>query len=248
MPRNVAAPERDRKRPLDGGAGVAILHFRMNVREKGQRPRGRPPEGDKQRQILDAGLALFAERGYHGTAVPLVAEAAGVGTGTIYHYFENKEQLVNAVFRDAKSRMRQALFHELRTNAAPRDMFLEIWRRLARFARTDPIAFQFLEMQDHVPYLDQESLALEREVLAPLWFAGRAISQGRHERALPAETLMALVWGALVGLVKAERLGYLSLGDEALARAGEAAWAMVAEGAGMNAGASRRTPRPRARS
>lgn len=220
----------------------------MNVREKAQRPRGRPPQGDKQRQILDAALALFAERGFHGTAVPLVAEAAGVGTGTIYHYFESKEQLVNAVFRDAKSRMRRALFHELDTQVEARTLFLDVWRRLARFARTDPVAFQFLEMQDHVPYLDEESLALEREVLAPLWFAGRAISEPGRERALPAETLMALVWGALVGVVKAERLGYLSISDEALERAGEAAWAMVAKGAGIDVGASHREERRRARS
>lgn len=203
----------------------------MNVREKLQRPRGRPPEGDKQRQILDAALRLFAERGYHGTAVPLVAEAAGVGTGTIYHYFENKEQLVNAVFRDAKTRMQRALFDQLSLEGEPRATFLEIWKRLARFARTDPVAFQFLEMQDHVPYLDEESVALERQVLGPLWLAGQAIAPSARARAVPAETLMALVWGALVGVVKAERLGYLQVGEESLTRAGEAAWAMVAEGA-----------------
>jgi len=54
--------------------------------------RGRPAQGDKQRQILDAALGLFAERGFHGTRVPLVAEAAGVATGTIYHYFDSKRR------------------------------------------------------------------------------------------------------------------------------------------------------------
>jgi len=220
----------------------------MNVRKKVPRPRGRPPEGDKQGQILAAALGLFADRGYHGTAVPLVAEAAGVGTGTIYHYFENKEQLVNAVFRDAKTRMRHALLDDLAVSAEPRALFLEIWWRLARFARREPVAFRFLEMQDHVPYLDEQSLALEREVLAPLWLAGRALSGAGRARVLPAETLMALVWGALVGVVKAERLGYLRAGEETMSRAGEAAWAMVAEGSGLEANVSQKSPRRRARS
>jgi hypothetical protein len=36
---------------------------------------------DKREAILDAGLALFVERGFHGTAVPELAAAAGVGAG-----------------------------------------------------------------------------------------------------------------------------------------------------------------------
>lgn len=202
----------------------------MNVRESAKRPRGRPPEGDKRRQILDAALELFAERGFHGTAVPLVAEAAGVGTGTIYHYFENKEVLVNAVFRDAKARLRGALIDGLVFERAPRELFLEIWDRLVGFARAEPVSFQFLEMQDHVPYLDEPSRALEREVLAPLWLAGQELARRQGRKGLPPETMMALVWGALVGVIKAERLGYLTLTPALLRESGEAAWAMVDRG------------------
>ena len=46
-------------------------------------------ESDKSTAILEAALALFAERGYDGTPVPLIAEKAGVGAGTIYRYFES---------------------------------------------------------------------------------------------------------------------------------------------------------------
>ena len=53
---------------------------------------------EKHQKILSAALELFANRGFHGTAVPDVAKLAGVGAGTIYRYFENKEALVNAVY------------------------------------------------------------------------------------------------------------------------------------------------------
>jgi hypothetical protein len=39
---------------------------------------------------------------------------------------------------------------------------------------------------------------------------------------------MAMVWGAFVGLIKAERLGYLTLDDATLMRAGEQAWRLIA--------------------
>jgi len=195
----------------------------MNV-QSGKRGRGRPAQGDKQRRILDAALALFAERGFHGTAVPLVAEAAGVATGTIYHYFANKEALVNAVFRDAKARLRVAVYADLDSTQEPEALFREVWRRLATFARADPVRFRFLELQDHVPYLDAESREFELNVLVPLWLAGRSIASRGGARDMPVEALMALVWGALVGLIKAERLGYIQLDDDTLARAGEACW------------------------
>ena len=45
---------------------------------------------DKREAILEAALELFAERGFHGTAVPLIAAKAHVGAGTIYRHFKDK--------------------------------------------------------------------------------------------------------------------------------------------------------------
>jgi TetR/AcrR family transcriptional regulator, repressor of fatR-cypB operon len=207
--------------------------------DRAERGRGRPAEGNKRQQILDAALSLFAERGFHGTAVPLVARAANVATGTIYHYFASKEELVNAVFRDAKSRLRDALLEGGEPARGTREDFLAVWNRLAGFARREPLAFRFLEMQDHVPYLDEESKKLEIEVLMPLWTAGHAIRQGSDQPELPVDVMMALVWGALVGVIKAERLGYLTLSDRALELAGETCWAAVSGTARNRSGGAR---------
>jgi len=128
------------------------MNYGMNVRsvnnatrvgrggKGGKRGRGRPLVDDKRRIILDAALQAFAERGYHGTAVPEVAAAAGVGTGTLYRYFEHKEALVNEVYRDAKQRLRSALLDgvpelELQRPEAAEAWFAELWRRLGAFAK-----------------------------------------------------------------------------------------------------------------
>src|ERR1700733_2636530 len=149
-------------------------------RDVERRPRGRPLVDDKRRVILDAALRVFAERGYHGTVVPEIAVAAGVSVGTLYNHFENKDALVNEVFRDAKLRLRTALVG----NVAPSDSYTfesgrawfgEVWRRLGAFSRAEPEAFRFLEMQDHVPYLDDESRQVELTVLGPLLHAGKRL-------------------------------------------------------------------------
>jgi TetR/AcrR family transcriptional regulator, repressor of fatR-cypB operon len=193
--------------------------------------RGRPVVDDKRRRILDAALTTFAERGYHGTAVPEVAQAAKVSTGTLYHYFDSKEILVNEVYRDAKTRLRGALLDV--PELAPYELdrgrawFTALWDRLGTFARAEPDAFRFLEMQDHAPYLDAESRALELSVLAPLWLEGQRLT-ARGSDAPPVDVAIALLWGAFVGLIKASRLGYLKLDDASLAKAGAACWRMIA--------------------
>jgi TetR/AcrR family transcriptional regulator, repressor of fatR-cypB operon len=192
---------------------------------------GRPVVDDKRRRILDAALRTFAARGYHGTSVPEVAAAADVGVGTLYRYFEDKNALVNELYRDAKLRLKAALLEGLPPpNAYQLDnaqrWFSELWRRLATFASTEPDAFRFLEMQDHVEYLDAESRALELSVLAPLWLAGKRLRD--QTAGPPIDVAIALLWGAFVGLVKASRLGYLPLDDKKFEQAGAAAWRMLA--------------------
>jgi AcrR family transcriptional regulator len=199
--------------------------------------RGRPLVDDKRRRILDAALGVFAAKGYHGTSVPEVAEAAGVGTGTLYRYFAHKEALVNEVYRDAKLQLRTALLEgvdaaELEHGDAAEAWFHALWRRLAAFAHAEPEAFRFLEMQDHVEYLDVKSRQLELSVLTPLYMAGKRLH--RRDAHAPVDVLIALMWGAFVGLIKAKRLGYLLLDDTRLAQAGEACWRMIAPAPGTS--------------
>ena len=192
---------------------------------------GRPIVDDKRRKLLDAALRTFAKLGYHGTSVPDVAKAAKVATGSIYNYFVDKNDLVNQVYRDAKRQLKAALLDglpapDLADPAAGEQFFAEVWRRLSVFALAEPEAFRFLEMQDHVEYLDAESRALELSVLQPLVMAGQKL---RHHSGGPSiDIALALLWGAFVGVVKAGRLGYLKVDEKKLAEAGHAAWRLVA--------------------
>lgn len=56
-------------------------------------PRWRRRKGDRRQELLDAALTLFLSHGYSDTRMDDVALLAGVGKGTLYNYFENKETL-----------------------------------------------------------------------------------------------------------------------------------------------------------
>src|SRR5256885_10177024 len=62
-------------------------------------PRWRRLPGERPRQILDAALEVFGERGLAGARLEDIARRAGVSKGTIYLYFPNKEALFREVVR-----------------------------------------------------------------------------------------------------------------------------------------------------
>src|SRR6202050_4085746 len=98
-------------------------------------------DSEKREDILAAALDLFVERGFHGTSVPSVAERARVAAGTIYHYFDSKEALVNVLFQRWKQAMAAEMLGSFPFDGSPREQFRGVWARMADFALAHPKAF-----------------------------------------------------------------------------------------------------------
>jgi TetR/AcrR family fatty acid metabolism transcriptional regulator len=58
----------------------------------------RKREGNKEKAILDAAVRIFAEYGYHRAKISTIAETAGVATGSVYLYYQNKENILLTIF------------------------------------------------------------------------------------------------------------------------------------------------------
>jgi len=85
----------------------AIAPAQHAARRSGPRWRRLPEE--RPRQILEAALDVFGERGLAGARLDDIARRAGVSKGTIYLYFPNKEELFREVVRAiVVDRLRQA--------------------------------------------------------------------------------------------------------------------------------------------
>jgi AcrR family transcriptional regulator len=65
------------------------------------KPRWERRKDARPQELLAAALDLFVERGFASTRLEDVARQAGVSKGTLYLYFENKEELFKAVVRNS---------------------------------------------------------------------------------------------------------------------------------------------------
>jgi AcrR family transcriptional regulator len=176
--------------------------------------------------VLAAALEAFAQDTYNGTPMTAVAERAGVAVGTIYRHFPSKDALGNAVYRRWKGRLLEYLSAGATPAESVRDTFGRFWRALLAFAADHPTAFAFLEHQQHEGYLDTESRAVsDRLVTAATDWIARGQRAGEIRPGEP-EVLLALVYGALVGVTKAARAGG-TISAEQLAGAEHPVWELL---------------------
>lgn len=65
----------------------------------------RVKEGNKDKDIIEAAIKVFAEVGYHKAKISKIAEVAGVAAGSIYLYFEDKEDILLKIFDEIWNRL-----------------------------------------------------------------------------------------------------------------------------------------------
>jgi len=87
--------------------------------------------------IQEAAATVFAERGYTGATTAEICRAAGVGSGTLFHYFGDKRSIMVSLFADDMSLNAEVI--DSLDETAP---LAEIWRLLDHLCRdaADPVA------------------------------------------------------------------------------------------------------------
>lgn len=209
----------------------------MNIHSDGRKAPAVPTETrdktDRRQDILDAALVLFTERSFAATPVPKVADRAGVGTGTIYRYWDSKEALVNELYQ--RCRKAQATAMGAPPGRSAREEFGQWWTRMARFVADQPVAFEFLEAHKHQPYLDDDSVAMDVRLRAGFasfierWQAAEQIVD------LEPYALVTLAYGAFVGFHQAAIAGRLTLSADLARAAEDRAWKLFEPPTGLPA-------------
>ena len=73
----------------------------------------KPNDDKKIDQIYKAMLRLVEAKGLAGITMSEIAKEANIATGTLYIYFKNKNELINALFTDMQKQVCSSLFQKL---------------------------------------------------------------------------------------------------------------------------------------
>lgn len=186
---------------------------------------------NKEEKIINSALILFADRGFHGTNVPDIAKMANVGTGTIYRYFKNKEDLVNTVFQLNMKRLTNSILSGFPQASSTYDKYLHIMKSLIQFAKENKRAFIFIETHNHADYLDESSKMIIRDFEN---FLCEAIQEGIKRKELrgnlPSEALIAVIYGAYVALFKRIEAGSIKENSELVDSFLKSGWDAIKNG------------------
>lgn len=82
--------------------------------------------GEKRERILQAAIRVFAEKGFYATRVSEIAKAAGVADGTIYLYFENKDDVLVSIFNDRIGQLLEVLDKVVKSDRSIEDRVRKI--------------------------------------------------------------------------------------------------------------------------
>ncbi len=107
---------------------------------------------DKKDAILKSTLELIKDNGFHGTPVSKIAKNAGVASGTIYHYFASKDDIIMALHHQIKLEMVAAMFIDGHTKKEYKEQFFEGWINLCKYFIDHPSALIFHEQFNNSPY------------------------------------------------------------------------------------------------
>jgi TetR/AcrR family fatty acid metabolism transcriptional regulator len=155
---------------------------------------------DKPQQIIDAAVRVFARKGYWNSRVSDIARAAGIAAGTIYLYFDTKEDILITVFRRKMAEFVSALWQAI----------AEEPDAVAKLRRLVHMHFDILEREPELAEVVQVELRqgqkffrgpASQEINAYFTLIAsvleEGVADGRFRRDLPVKVATKMLFGAM---------------------------------------------------
>lgn len=179
---------------------------------------------DKREAIMQAAMVLIADQGFHGTPTSQIADKAGTGVGTIYRYFKDKDELIEAIHEQAHALFLAIFAASYEPNKPVRENYIVIFSALIRLFIAHPFEIKFMEQYYNSPYGIEKKRGEEVECDKPLF---ALFEQGKQQQVIknfPHEVLMGLSFGPLLFLVRDHLNGFVNLNDQTINEIVESTW------------------------
>ena len=163
-----------------------------------------PRNADKYQRILDAAVAVFAEKGFFTARVSDIADRASVADGTVYLYFKNKEEILMTAINTAFDAFMRHARTELAKLADPGERLRRLaYLHLEALGSNRDLAVVFqMELRQSTRFLTEFS---HHHMIEYLTLARTAITDGQASGVfrpeMPAKVAANCFFGALDEMV-----------------------------------------------
>jgi AcrR family transcriptional regulator len=179
---------------------------------------------EKEAAILDATLNLIAERGFHDTPMSLIAKEADVSAGIIYHYFENKDALIRALYRRVKIRFVRALSAGVSEDMPLREQFRQMMINALRFFLREPKSALFIQQFTTSPYYDPDLEAEFHQYYAALLARLERAQRDQVIKDLPDQVFYTFSIEVASALAQKHAAGIITLSDDLIEQVADMCW------------------------
>jgi AcrR family transcriptional regulator len=107
-------------------------------------------------KVLSTALSLFTKKGYFSTSMRDITGESAVSTGSVYHYFKDKEGVAAALYQSMIERMRESLHNIASTNDSAHDQCRAVISLLFKIAEEEPEIMSFMLYTKHHEFLPDE--------------------------------------------------------------------------------------------
>lgn len=117
--------------------------------------------------ILEAALGLFIKQGFEKTPTSAISKTAQVATGTLFHHFKTKEDLISALYLDIKLNLKELLITSINQDVLsnPKNMnqafieetFQSVWSSMIAWVLENPCKFKFLTQFSDSAHINSET-------------------------------------------------------------------------------------------
>ena len=110
-------------------------------------------DDEKERSIKEAVIKLILQEGFQGTSISKIAKEAGVSPATVYIYFENKEIMLQDIYREYSEEIFNFLLNKVHQEMEGRQLIEILMKSYYSYIQEHEEIFHFVDQFSNCPSL-----------------------------------------------------------------------------------------------
>ena len=126
-----------------------VVYYRVINRGDSMRKK----DDEKEKSIKEAVIKLILQEGFHGTSISKIAKEAGVSPATVYIYFDNKEMMLQDIYREYSEEIFCYLLNRVHEGMSGHQIIEMLIRSYYTYIQENVEIFNFVEQFSNCPSL-----------------------------------------------------------------------------------------------